>query len=385
LKILQISKYYHPYLGGIENHVHTLSTELTKQNNDVTVIASSKNRKFELNKMNGVKIIKFPKFFEIFNAPVSPDLLFKSNLDYDIVHIHLPNPFTSLLVLFKKTKNLIVTYHSDIIKFGFLKKILNFLYTKLILTKILKRAKKIIVTTPNYVEGSPIIKKFKKKIVTVPLGIDISSFKLNVKKNQKFHKLKKKHLGKKILLFVGRLVPYKGLPYLIYAMKKVTQKFPEIKLFIIGEGPQRENLKSLVNFLDISDNIQFLGEVSSQDLPIYYNLCDIFILPSTYKAEAFGIVQLEAMACQKPVISTNIPGSGVSFVNTSNETGIIVKPKDVKELVDAIIYLLKNEDVRKKLGKNAFKKVKNTFNKDIMTKNILDVYGLVDRLWKIKK
>jgi len=378
LKILQISKYYYPHFGGVENYIYTLSSELSKLNHNVTVVSSNDKFKLKTDNIGKVKVIRFPKIFEIFNAPVSFNLLFFPISNYDIIHLHLPNPFASLWILLSKKKNLVVTYHSDIIKFGFLKEVLSFLYTKLILVKLLRRTKKIIITSPNYLEGSPILQKFKQKVIVIPCCVDLSFFKLNKKNMKKLIQLKKKYKHKKIILFVGRLVPYKGLEYLLEAMKKVTQKFTNVKLLIIGNGPEKDKLKSLANSLDLNGFIDFLDEIKNVDLPLYYNLCGIFVLPSTYKAEAFGIAQLEAMACKKPVISTNIHGSGVPFVNIHGKTGLVVKPKSSQELANAISFLLTNENLRKKFGENAFKRVKNNFNKNIMVRRILDVYKLID-------
>lgn len=162
-------------------------------------------------------------------------------------------------------------------------------------------------------------------------------------------------------------------------MQEVIKEFDDAMLLIVGEGILKPELEGLAKKLKLTNNIQFLPEVHNKDLAPYYCLSDIFVLPSIYKSEAFGIVQLEAMACSKPVISTNVRGSGISFVNKNNETGIVVEPRNSEELASAIIKLLKNKSLCKKFGNNGIMRVKNIFSKEIMVKNILDIYTSISK------
>ena len=372
MKILQIGKYYYPHMGGIENHLHILSSELVRLGHDVTVLVSNDSNKYEEDSISGVKVFRYPEFFRILNAPIS----FFKKVDrkyFDIIHIHLPNPIASIYALFNSGDNLVVTYHSDIIKSSIVGKILNSLYTHLFLKPLLNKAKKILATSPNYVSGSSILQKYSGKVEIVPYGIDLDIFNRDANRGI-INILKSDYKSKKILLFVGRLVPYKGLDYLISAMPEVVSEFRETKLIIVGDGSLMTKLKDLVFRLKLNDYVEFVSGLHNTKTPPYYHLSDIFVLPSVYKAEAFGIVQLEAMACGKPIISTNVDGSGISFVNQNNKTGIVVKPRDSNSLSAAIKKLLRDSKLREAFGKNGKERVKKYFSKQVMVEKILGVY-----------
>ncbi len=376
MRVLQLGKYYYPHMGGIENQLYLLSTELAKLGNDVTVAVSNDKPKFSKEIIKGVKVLRYPLITKIKNAPISSFPTFDSK-QFDIVHVHLPNPLASIHALLNYTGNLVVTYHSDIIKEGILPKLANIIYTKTVLLQLLKRAKVIIATSPNYVSGSKILQKHKHKVKVVPYGIDLNLFKLNSASSKELEQLKKNYAGKKVLLFVGRLVPYKGLKYLIHAMREVVEKYNEAVLLIVGDGVLKSELEAIVKKLNLTKHVKFLSEIHNKDLTPYYYLSDMFILPSIYKSEAFGIVQLEAMACSKPIISTNVLGSGISYVNKNNETGIIIEPYDSRKLSSSMIKLLKNNSLKKKLGNNGKRRVKKFFSKEAMVKNILNIYNLI--------
>lgn len=363
-------------MGGIESHLYMLSTELAKLGNDVTVAVSNDKPKFSEEVISGVKVLRYTLIAKIKNAPISSFPTFDTK-QFDVVHVHLPNPLATIHALLNYAENLVVTYHSDIVKEGIFPKLANIIYTKTILSQLLKKAKVIIATSPNYVSGSKILQKYKHKVKVVPYGIDLGLFKLNSVASKKSKQLKKTYAGKKVLLFVGRLVPYKGLKYLIQSMQEVIKKFDNVVLLIIGDGILKPELRELVTKVNLTGYIKFLPEIHNKDLTPYYHLSDIFVLPSIYKSEAFGIVQLEAMACSKPVISTNVLGSGISFANKNGETGIVVEPHNSRKLSTAIINLLKNKSLRKKFGSNGRTRVQKLFSKEIMVKDILNIYNSI--------
>ena len=369
MKILHLGKYFYPEMGGIENYTLTLAREFKRRGHKIFVIVSNTSKEFEHEKLNGIEVFRLPRVFYFFRSPfTSPFLSIIKKIKPDIVHLHVPNPWFELNLffycLFFKKPKIVITYHSDIVPYTIFHFVGDFLRKFYLLPLLKIFSKKIIATSENYVEGSCILKKVKHKIVIIPLGINPKKFKpMKIRKKKK-----------KVLLFLGRLFPYKGLEYLLQAIKIVSKKRSDFILFIAGSGELRKKLEDLVKKLRISRFVKLVGKVTDEEAIKYYNLCDIFVLPSIYKSEAFGISMLEAMACAKPVISCDIKGSGVPWVNQHMKTGLIVKPKDPKALASAILYLLENKKVRNEMGKNARKRVLKYFTTKKMIREIAKVY-----------
>ncbi|MCK5559919.1 MAG: glycosyltransferase family 4 protein, partial [Thermoplasmata archaeon] len=163
--------------------------------------------------------------------------------------------------------------------------------------------------------------------------------------------------GSKVVLYLGRLKFHKGLEYLIESAKLTD---PDIKYLIVGEGDFEPHLKEIVERFGVKDRIIFAGRVPNSEIPKYYCASDVFILPSITRLEAFGLVVIEAMACGKPVIISNIPG--VSENITDGEEGLIVEPTNPKDIAKKINYLMKNEKIRLKMGAKGRKKVEQNYS-----------------------
>ena len=174
--------------------------------------------------------------------------------------------------------------------------------------------------------------------------------------------------GPSIVLFIGRFRNYKGLHILIEAMKKVRGK-----LLLIGAGRLEKNLRKQVTEARLEKKIYFLGELPDQEMVIYLHTCDILILPSHLRSEAFGFVQLEAMACGKPVVSTELE-TGTSFVNQNQKTGLVIRPNDTDALAQAVNYLLKNREIREQYGKAGIERVEKYFSIEKMVDNVISIY-----------
>ena len=362
-----MGKYYYPSRGGIESYTKTISEGARNGGMEVDVLVSNKGFNYKKNKINGIEVERLRRISNFMNQPLSPGLLMKSFDNYDIVHLNLPNPFAAFCLSRKKIRKLVITYHSDIIKYGLEKQIVD-LYKKTYLRKILEKADRIIATSQRYVDSSECLSEFLDKVEIIPLGINIKRFERSEKKVKELKKkmdIKNKQIG----LFVGRLIPYKGLEYLIEAVSLIEER--DLVFLVIGEGPLEKKLKDKCKKLGVDNKIFFLGRV--EELVPYYRLCDFFVLPSVYRAEAFGIVQLEAMASGKPVISTNLD-SGVPFVNKNMVSGLVVEPKNAEELSEAIKKLINNKKLRDKFGRNGKKRVEKLFTEEKMIKKTLDVY-----------
>jgi glycosyltransferase involved in cell wall biosynthesis len=316
MKILHVYKdYYPPVKGGIECHINLLTNGLRAKGIDVQVLVSNTKNRFQIDRFNGVMVAKVPQLGRFYSAPLTPTFhryLKRYGKAADIIHFHHPNPTAEFSYFFTNlNKKLIVTYHSDIIRQDKLGKLYS-PFRKMFLEK----TDRIIATSPNYIQSSTVLKGFKHKCTVIPLGTDIERFLSDTDSTQ-IKKIKRENGPTPLILFVGCFRYYKGLHLLISAMKDVPAK-----LFLIGSGPEEFRLRNLVEKKSLDRKIFFLGELPDAEVNLYYQACDIFVLPSHLRSEAFGMVQLEAMCCRKPVISTEL-GTGTSFVNINQQTGII--------------------------------------------------------------
>lgn len=369
MRIAQVTKYFYPHTGGIETHVFGISGGFIERDHSVLVFTSNKPLANREERLGGIKVFRSSALFTLFNGPFAPGIFIDlMRRNYDLIHLHLPDPFNSIFALIAskiRKKPLIVTYHADIIKNMWYHKLFKFFYD-LFLGSVLKNAKRIIATSPNYVEGSDVLKKFRDKVEIVPNFVYTGRFNPRLKGVGiiSLYGLERK----RIILFLGRLVPYKGVEYLIRAFNEVGGEIKDIVLIIAGDGPLKNELKQLVDDLGLTD-VLFIS-VAEEDLPKYYAACDIFVLPSVTRQEAFGIVLLEAMACGKPVIATNV--GGVPYV--VGKAGIIVEPRDIEALSSAISRILSEDEFAKELGRKARSRVEKEFNLDLVTEKILEIY-----------
>ena len=370
MKILQVGKYYHPDHGGIETVIQNLSEGLVEHGHEVKVLCSSGpalNFKTQLNEssMNGVHIYRVPSYGVLLSQPLSMGLPFaftKLAQDFDIIHVHTPNPLAEISsALISNQKPLVVSYHSDIVR----QKMVLPLYQPL-LKRFLNQAKRIVVATQNHVRYSPHLSLFQEKCTVVPYGISGTPFRTSSEKNQKADQLR--NLGKYVL-FVGRLVSYKGVEILIDALAQV-----DIHAVIVGEGPLKESLILRAKKLNILNRVHFVGSVpDSQELAAYYKASEFLILPSITKNEAFGMVQLEAMASGRPVIASRL-NSGVSLVQEEGITGLYFNPSDPQDLARAMKELLSDPKKLTEMGIAAQKRFENHYTQKKMVEGYLKVY-----------
>lgn len=362
MKILHIVKlFFPPERGGVEIFARELCDELVNLGHEVRVLCVSNDNKFHNEKIGNLSIIRPPLWKRLFSMPISFSAFFhtKKHLEWaDIIHFHHPNPWFNFIMCFLRIETpLLIQWHSDIVR----QKYLMPLY-KPFQNILLKKTKIIVGTTPIYIKNSPHLKPFKNKCTYIPISINPNRFIENKKLTQK---IKQKFKDKPIIFSLGRLVKYKGFEYLIEAAKDIEAYF-----LIGGTGPLYNKLQNKIKLSGINNKVILLGMLNDEELPSYYSACNIFVLPSITKNEAFGLVQLEAMMFGKPVISTNIENSGVSWVNKHHESGLIVEPHNSYELSSAIKQLLTDKTLYNKLSNGA----KNRFNRLFNIRNIAEQY-----------
>jgi glycosyltransferase involved in cell wall biosynthesis len=360
--VLQVGKYYPPHVGGMETHLETLCGELGKYL-DVKVVVANDRRWREEAAIDGVNVTRVGTPVSFASAPICPGLVHEiRNARADIIHIHLPNPSAVLAYLMSNNPApLVVTYHSDVIR----QKVLGGLFAPL-LRRMLDRCAMIIATSRNYIESSPILAGYRDRCRVIPHGIPVGQFH---RYDQAVVARIRGEFGPRIVISVGRLVYYKGLDYLIRAMESVKGN-----LLIVGEGPLRASLEREAEVCGVRDRVFFLGEV--QDVVPYYHAADVFALASVARSEAFGIVQLEAMTCGKPVVNTRL-ASGVPFVSLDRVTGLTVPPANQQALAAAINTLLDDPKQRIAYGQAARRRVREGFSVEVMASRTLELYAEV--------
>jgi len=362
IKVLQIGKFYPPHRGGMESALFDLCDEL-KDKVDLRVLVANGGCTTRIEAKDGLKVIRVGSLGKIFSTSICPTMAYWiKRFEADIVQIHHPNPMANVSYLLSdKPGKLIILYQSDIVR----QRITHRLYGPFLM-KMLKRAHRIIVTSPNYLASSPLLRQFEEKCVVIPLGIDLQKFE-NKGDEGKIAPIRSQY-GEKIVLFVGRLTHYKGVPYLLEAMKEVSGR-----LLIIGAGDLERQLRDQVERNNLLSKVQFLGELEEAEMVTFFHACDLLVLPSITRNEAFGLVQLEAMACGKPIVSTRLE-TGVEYVNQNGKTGLIVPPKSSKALAGAINQLLEDEKLRIRMGIEGRKRVESEFTKEKMARETLKLY-----------
>lgn len=368
MKIIQTPARFYPCIGGVENYVYCLSKELVKLENEITVICANEpyGRKEEL--IDGINVKKLSYVGKIANTNMTHQLPFTLlKEDFEIIHTHIPTPWSAdwsnMISKFKK-KPLVVTYHNDIIGNGtsnFIAKI----YNSTALKSLLNTADKIIITQQNYLQSSPHLRKYEDKIEVLPNGVDITKFKplnVNRQENTIF-----------FLSVLDEFHEYKGLDYLLNALKLVKMEIPNVKLIIGGKGALLDHYNKIADDLDLKENVEFHGFIPEEKIVEYYNKYSVFVLPSiSSKQEGFGIVVLEALACETPIIGTEI--IGVAADVKKNNAGVIIPPKNIDELAKAIIKILTNNFASREMGINGRKLVEEKYTWAKIAKMVQTVY-----------
>ena len=357
MKILQISNYYKPHIGGIEQVAHDISDSLSN-NYEQKVICFSEDKYDKVEIVDGVEVFKCGYFIKISSQALSLSYgkTLKKVMDEfepDVVIFHYPNPFVAhylLKNLKDKQTKLLIYWHLDITKQKILGKLFHYQNIKLI-----KKANVVIGATPNHIYDSKYYEYFKNKSKILPYAIDEKRLSISNEEQNNSIKIRDKYSNKIICFFIGRHVPYKGLEYLIKASALLDDKYV---FLIAGKGQLTDELKEKSTN---DKKIVFLGKISDSDWRSYLNACDIFCFPSITRNEAFGLALAEAMYYKKPAVTFHIDGSGVNFVNLDRVTGLEAPNMDFKELANNIKKLGENKDLRFELGNNGYKRVIENF------------------------
>jgi len=360
VKILELGKFYPPVRGGIETLLKAFCEGFVRNGAQVEALVANDRFENVRENVNGVSVQRRRSLGMLFSTSLCPGYRAAAvRSGADLWHAHFPNPLADLAILRAPAKiPVVMTYHSDIVRQAGLMRIYG-----PILEKILRRADKIVVASPRHIEFSKWLRPHRDKCVVIPFGIQLQRFETTTAGPPR-------PIGP-ILLTVGRLVGYKGHCWLIKAMSRLNAT-----LWIVGAGPLEASLRAEAARSGVSDRVQFFGNVSDDELPAFYRACDLFVLPSITPNEAFGVAQIEAMACGKPVICCDLP-SGVPWVNQHEITGLVVPPADSDALGAAIQRLLDDRATAQRFGAAGRARVEAEFTE---TKMIDRYYQLFEEL-----
>jgi glycosyltransferase involved in cell wall biosynthesis len=356
LRILQVNKYYAPWIGGIETAVQEMAEGLLALPNvECEVLVCRDRGRGCKSLVNGVPVTRVTSLGRVLSMPVAPTFPLELQAiatGFDIVHVHTPFPlavFCDWEAIRARGVRLVVHHHSDIVRplqqrvhsclSGFERRFLT-------------AADRIVVTSHGLLENSRTLAQYRDKCQVVPLSVDLRKVK-RLSEVEIAHARQHYGLGdrERAVLFAGRLVYYKGIQFLIDAVRDL-----DLKLLIAGEGPLRPTLERQIEERGLGSKVRILGRVTNSELANLYSISDLFVLPSTEPAEAFGLVQLDAMAYGLPVINTDLPG-GVPSVSIHGQTGLTVPPGNTAALREAVATILSDERLRTQLSENARRRV----------------------------
>ncbi|HEX4595938.1 MAG TPA: glycosyltransferase [Bryobacteraceae bacterium] len=363
-RVLQVGKFYPPHMGGIETHLQALCGSV-KEEVDLRVIVSNDDRRTVEGVLDDVRVLRVGTLGMAFSTPVCPALVSRIRAcPADIVHLHLPNPTAVLAYLASGHRGrLVITYHSDTVK----QKVLGRLFEPF-LHAALRRSSAIVATSPNYLRSSAVLEAYRDRCHIIPYGIDSSQFETC--DPQAVERIRREY-GERLVISVGRLVYYKGFEYIIRAMASI-----HAKLLIVGNGPLRGKLQNLATELGVANKVIFAGEIQNTEIAPYYHAARVFAFPSVARSEAFGIVQIEAMAAGLPVVNTSLD-SGVPFVSLHGKTGLTVPPCDPTGLAQAINRLLDDDGLRSSFSEAGVRRARQEFGLESMRSRMLQLYETV--------
>ena len=278
----------------------------------------------------------------------------------DIVHFHFPWPYMDLVHFATRlNKPTVVSYHSDIVKQKWLLK----LYQPL-MNRFFSSVDRIVASSPNYAAHSPVLTQFKDKVSIIPYGLDGSTYpKASAEKLAYW----RQRLGERFFLFVGALRYYKGLDYLLEAAR-----ISGLPVVIMGGGFLEQQLRQQASDAGLSQ-VQFLGGLPDEDKVALLELCYAFTFPSHLRSESFGISLLEAAMYGKPLISCEM-GSGTTFINLADQTGLVVPPRDAPALAQAMQQLWDDPAQAQAMGAAAQQRFENVFTASAMANAYAELY-----------
>ena len=367
IRVLTFGRYADDNFGGLERYVFELARALEGEVFFVNIVAKRGPRP-DL-PLAGETVYAMP-LAHVGGTPVCPTMPWHAlrrhwRAAFDIVHMQFPaDPMAHLAYeLLPRSVKRVIGWHSDIVRQrGLLRPYRPFL------NRSLRNADAIIAATPAHIRSSEQLSAVRDtaRFHVVPYGFDLSRFE---RRPLPADEVRRRYGGKLLVFALGRHVYYKGFEFLIRALAGM----PDAALALGGQGPLTDDLRRVAREAGVEDRVDFVGRIPDQDLPAWYHACDVFCLPSIEPAEAFGIVQVEAMACGRPVVCCQLD-NGVNWVNPDGETGLTVAPADPAALRGALARLHRDPALRAQLGEEGRRRAFRLFTAQAMAEATLAVY-----------
>lgn len=371
MRVICLGRFCDDKHGGIETHVLSLLEALHEQVDFVHLVPSRDGPGARFVR-GGVPVVRSPSWNVDGSLALSPGLILETWRQHrrqpcDLVHLHFPGPMSHLAsMVIPAHVPRIITWHADITRQRRLLKLYEPWQNA-----ILRQASAVIVATPAHLSASAALSQpeIAAKVRVIPYGFDLTRF---LQPHPEAAALRQRYPGR-IIFAVGRHVHYKGFDGLLAAMQHLPG---DVHLILGGVGLLTRELQADAARKGLGERVHFPGLIADDLLPAYYQACDVFCLPSVNQAEAFGIVQVEAMAAGKPVVSSAL-GNGVDFVNQHGVTGLTPAPGDIAGLVSALAQLLDQPELRQRLGAQARARALQEFSLPSMAGRTLALYEAV--------
>jgi rhamnosyl/mannosyltransferase len=368
MKVLQLGKFFPPVRGGIETATRNLAEGLAGHGLVADVlVAHTETRTQRERAAAGYEVVRvgsLGQWLSVSAAPGLPLELKRRVARYDLVHVHMPDPLAALALWWARpAARIVVHWHSDVVRQQTALRLYGPLQRWL-----LARADAVIATSPPYLAASSTLTPFRAKAVVVPLGIADPAAAVDA---PGVAALRAAHGGRRLVAALGRMTYYKGFDVLLQA---ATRLAPDVRVLLGGSGPEQAAIELLVRRLGLEDRVHLLGDLADAEVATLMAACDVFCLPSTERAEAFGLAMLEAMALGRPVVCSRIEGSGVAWLNQHGLTGLTVPPGDASALAQALQQILDEPGLACRLGAEARVRYESGFRASQMVDATLALY-----------
>jgi glycosyltransferase involved in cell wall biosynthesis len=377
-KVLLVTPYFHPHVGGVESYTAQLAARLSGLGWTVVIVTTGSAGDGP-ERIDGMRVYRLRPTATVSNTPVGIGWrkrlaeIVKSEQP-DVINAHTPVPYLAdIAQRCSGSIPFVLTYHNDLAKEGLLAGAVARLAHLTLIRRTLNGSRAIIATSEYYAIESPYLKPHRPKVEIVPPGVDIARFNPEASVGAR---LAATFEGTRVILFVGalnRAQRHKGLDVLIDAFALIHGDSPDVRLVVVGDGDGLGAYRARAQSLGLAAVVTFAGRVSDDELAQYYKCARVMAMPSINRSEGFGMVYLEANAVGTPVVGTRI--GGVPYAVLDGETGLLAQPGDVGSLRQALRRLLDDDDLASRLGRTGSARARGEFGWPKLAERTADLFA----------